>query len=122
MINRADLLQKIQEARLQMSSVEVKEWKSTIHVREMSAEEKDDFETKIVTYDADGNRTIYKDLNYRAMLVRCTVCDEDGNLLFTDDDVPMLAKQSARVLDKIITKASKLNKMSEEDKKELTKN
>jgi hypothetical protein len=56
-------------------------------------------------------------------LAVCTLCDEQGNALLLPGDYPALSQaMSAAKLEKIVTEAQKLNKISEEDKEALVKN
>lgn len=98
---------------LKVIAVDVPEWGCTVHVRTMSGGERDAFEER-------QQRDPFKDI--RARLAVLTVCDEEGNLLFTDADIPALTKKSAAALDRIFAAATKLNKFSKEDLDELQKN
>lgn len=81
----------------------------------MSARERDLFEVSIV-----GNKA--KDLlNIRARLAVLTLCDEQGNLIFTPEDATELGKKSAKALDTVLPVIKRLNGMSEDDIEELKK-
>ncbi|MHA1289621.1 MAG: hypothetical protein ACTSPB_19720, partial [Candidatus Thorarchaeota archaeon] len=61
--------------------------------------------------------------DFRAKLAVHTVCDEEGSNLLRPEDVSILSQNmSAARLELIVNKAQELNRISEEDKKNLTKN
>jgi len=95
-------------------------------VRQMTGRERDSFEQSLMK-EKKGKRgvvTYERNLNdFRAKLAVCTVCDEEGVLLLTSKDVPTLSQNmSAKRLDKIMTVAQELNRITEEDKENLIKN
>jgi len=98
---------------------------TVVHVREMSGKERDEFENSIVKQVKVGDKMEQRQTleNFRAKLAVATLCDEEGNPLLTIADVETLSKNmTAKTLDKIVEVASRLNKVSEKDKEELTKN
>jgi hypothetical protein len=92
--------------------VEVPEWGETIHVRVMSGTQRDQFESAFLK---DRSTAMTR-------LVALTACDEAGNLLFTEADVPALGHKSWTALQTIFNAAARLNKLSEKDVDELEKN
>ena len=60
--------------------------------------------------------------NIRARLVVKTACDENGALLFTEDQASYLGKKSAKALDRCFSVAQTLNGLSGNDVEELAKN
>jgi hypothetical protein len=98
---------------LPMEAVEVPEWGGTVHIKTMSGTERDRFDAAIIkrgksddTFDTRG---------LRVDVVVLTACDENGNLLFTDDDKPALSKKSGAVLDRLCNVARKLNGILDTD-------
>lgn len=98
-----------------------------VYVRQMSGRERDRFEQSLVKTKKNtkgeivGSEAVLDD--YRAKLATFTVCDEKGTLLLTMEDIPTLSQNMGFTkLDKIVEKASELNKITEKDKEELTKN
>lgn len=121
-LNRAALLQKEE-----LEKVKVDLGKDTfVYVRQMTGREKNNWEVSLVKEgkDAKGNATYEKSLeDFRAKLAVCTVCDEDGKLVFLPDDYTLLSKNmSAARLEKIADAASILNAITEKDKEDLVKN
>lgn len=98
-----------------------------VNVRQMTGRERDMFERTIMKQVRDskgqftGMETVLED--FRAKLAVCTVCDEEGTLIFKPGDFEQLSQNmSASRLEKIINAAQKLNAISEEDKEGLVKN
>jgi hypothetical protein len=85
---------------LAMEAVEVSEWGGSVNVRVMTGTERGRFE--------EANRTAPKE-SIRARLAAVTICDEEGNLLFSDDDVHALGCRSSVALDRVFAVALKLN-------------
>lgn len=99
---------------------------SFVYVRQMNGREKDNWEASLLSTvkKPDGSMEPKQNLkDFRSKLAICTVCDENGVLLFKGTDVEELStNMSAFKLDRIIEVANRLNKVSEKDKKELLKN
>jgi len=97
-----------------------------VFVRQMTGRERDRFEQSLVkeVMDNKGQSEFKRSLDdFRAKLAVHTVCDEDGNNLLRPEDVSTLSQNmSAARLELIVNKAQELNRISEEDKKNLTKN
>jgi hypothetical protein len=49
------------------------------------------------------------DLNLLALVAAYSLVDEDGVLLYTERDIPALARKNARALDRIMTVALRIN-------------
>lgn len=88
-----------------------------VFVCTMSGLERDAFE---VAYEAD--RKAGKPVNVRGALAVRTLCDQQGNRLFTDDDLDAVSGLSARELDKVFSVAQRLNGIGADDVKELEGN
>lgn len=98
-----------------------------VFVRQMSGRERDHFEQSLIKQVKNNKgqvESFEQNLeDFRAKLVAATVCSEDGDILLQPSDIPTLSKNmSATTLDKIVKEAQELNKISEADKEELTKN
>lgn len=92
-----------------------------VFVRQMTGRERDTFEQSIISFSKDGE-VERKTEDFRSKLAVCTVCDKNGNLLLEPSDVANLStSMSAARLEKIVEVAQKINKISAEDKEELTK-
>jgi hypothetical protein len=79
-------------------------------VRAMSAGERDEFE---VAHSKGKSR------DFRARLVACTVCDENGDLVFQPADIPALSALPASTLQPLVAMAVEVNRLSEADVADL---
>ena len=102
---------------LKTELIEVPEWGGKIYVRTMTGKERDAFESLFLKSNKDGSID-----NVRATLAAMTICDEKGERLFKDAEIKELGKKNAAALNRIFAASQKLNKLTEEDVKELTKN
>jgi hypothetical protein len=102
--------------------VPVPEWGGDVLVWEMSGYWQDQYEMMLMGLTEEGKGQGLKAENLRATKVAASICDENGEPLFTAADVIALGKKNSKALDRIIEAVERLNKMSEEDKAELAKN
>jgi len=116
-LNREQILQ-VQD--LPVEDVEVPEWGGKVRVRGLTGAERDKFEASIVT--RKGNKAEFNPENIRAKLVAMCVVDENGNRLFTDEDIKILGQKSATALDRIFQVAQRLSGLRTEDFEEMQKN
>ncbi len=116
-LTREEILQ-VQD--LPVEDVHVPEWGGWVRVRGLTAEERDRLEASIL--EGQGKHTRVKMENVRAKLVAMTVVDEEGNRLFTDEDVAALAKKSATAMQRVFDVAMRLSGLTEEAMEELAKN
>ena len=107
---------------LKKQAVAVPEWgkDAGVYIRTLTGTERDKFEEEIVKVKGDKTEINYK--NMRAKLVALTACTKSGSLIFNQSHVEALGKKSAAALDRLFSVAQKINGMSAEDVKQLTKN
>jgi len=98
---------------LPVKEVKVPEWGCTVYVKMMTAQERDRFEAAQMASPMS---------DVRARVAVATICDEAGNLLFKDADIPALNGKSARALDRIFAASTKHNGITAADIEELKKN
>ncbi len=98
---------------LATEAVEVPEWGGQVHVRELTAGERDRFEVQV----SDSKRA-----NFRARLAVFAVCDDKGARLFQESDIPELAQLPSAGLVRVCEVALRINKFSDGQIKELEKN
>lgn len=103
---------------LQVVDVDVPEWGGKVQLRPMTAGEREVFEQEIVSNMNSKNRPN----NIRAFLVHLSLVDEQGNLLFTKEEVDALGKKSAVVLNRLALKCQEINGMTTKEVEELEKN
>ncbi|MBI9042927.1 MAG: hypothetical protein JEZ06_00490 [Anaerolineaceae bacterium] len=98
----------------------IPEWKETLFVRSLTAAERDRYEEGILIGSGKLTKTNLK--NARAKLAVLTCYDEEGNKVFTDEDVSWLSGKNAAALSRIFNVASRLSGITESDMEELEKN
>lgn len=101
---------------LKKETVSVPEWGGEVVIATMSGQARDSWEQSLIR-NKEGNMD-----NIRARLVAMSAVDEKGNRLFSDSDVDVLGKKSASALDRCVRVAQKLNKLTESELEELSKN
>ena len=93
-----------------------------VFVKQMTAREHDKYTSLMVKKVLDDKGVVVSYENdvtdFSSKLAVCTVCDAEGNLLFTEADVELLATTiSTKMLKVIVEVASELNKVDDENKK-----
>lgn len=106
-------------AKLRSERVAVPEWGGDVILRELTGEERDAYETEMVS--TDGTVIKVDKTNLRAKLVAKCIVDEKNNRLFTDADVVALGKTSAAALSRCFEVVRRLSGMDEEAIEELGK-
>jgi len=105
---------------IETRTVNVPEWGGDVLVRGMTGIERDAFEAKIL--DQSGKKTKVNLQNARARLVSITVVDEEGNRLFTENEIVLLGTKSATALSRVYDVAASLSGISDDDIEELLGN
>lgn len=100
-----------------LESVKVPEWggDGIVYLRPMGGTERAHFEALAAGQAVATGQVMEK-------LIAFTACDENGNLLFTSEDVAELAKKNAGVLMRVFSVASRLNALSDVDVEALKGN
>lgn len=101
---------------LKKELVKVPEWGGEIYISMMTGESRDAWEQGLVS--GKGNNLA----NIRAKLFAFTAVGEDGKRLFTSDDIEALGNKSGAALDRCVKVAQKLNRLTEDDLEDLSKN
>lgn len=86
--------------------------KTEVLVRSMSGVNRDRFETLLILKNFE---------NIRAKVCAWTVCDEQGNLLFSESDIIDLGKKSGACLQRVWEAALRLNSITPDDVDSLKK-
>lgn len=92
--------------------VEIEEWNTTVYVKKLTGHEL----IKFRKHDASESR------DQDIYLVALAACDEDGNALYTLDEIEDLKEEPATAILKLVLVAQKLNNLDEESFGELVKN
>lgn len=100
------------------ATVKVPEWKCSVTIRAFSAGDRDAIEMQIASARLE-NKPVE---NIRAKIAALIIIDENGNRVFTDAEIPVLAAKSAKALDRIFDAHLKLNKLTEDEADEYEKN
>ena len=109
MLSKDEILRKADQ---KIESVDVPEWGGQVYVRTLSGDERDRMEVQL----KDSR------VGSRGLFAALTICDENGNRLFADQDAHALGKKNAAALDRILEVGFRLNAMTEEAIEELEKN
>lgn len=99
-------------ADLTLEAVEVPEWGGRVYVRPLTAGERDAFDASI--YVVEGGTVRVRFEQRRARLAAWTLVTSDGQRLFSDADVDVLAGKSAAALERVYLVALRLNGMAPE--------
>lgn len=102
-------------ASLEHEDVPVPEWGGDVRVAVMSGAARDRF----MALQGEG-KTPYS--VFQARVLVCCVIDENGELLFSEDDVEALRGRSKEALDRVVDVAMRLNKLGVEAVEEEAKN
>lgn len=97
----------------------IPEWDKHVRIVEMTADARDSFDLKAID---EKNTDAEKARRIRARMVCSCVCDEEGNRIFSDEDIDTLGAGSSTAADRIYDIASRLNRFSKTDVEALAKN
>lgn len=98
-----------------LTPVTIEEWGDvTIFIREMTVSQRDEFESGQVKRNEDGTSSLEL-RGLKARLVVLTACDEEGNPIFSEEDIPDLMETGAAGLERAFTVAQRVNRMRKED-------
>lgn len=103
-LDKATILAAINAASdIKTEKVNVPEWKTDVYLKVLTGTERDVFEA-----------TLGESRLSRGKFLVLTLCDEDGNRLFTDEQVEVLNKRSSLVLNRLFERSWKINMLSAE--------
>jgi hypothetical protein len=91
---------------LRREEVPTPELGGSVLVRLWTASERDRFESRIMAGGLEDRR---------ARVIALSVCDELGNLLFTEADIPRIGGMPSDLADRIALAALKLNDLADDD-------
>ena len=92
----------------------------SVKVRGMTARQRSEFEKSFQTSSGKPNKRKQGQMRER-MCVACCV-DDDGQALFTEDDIDALGRQRADIVEPIVNVAMRLCGMTQEDVEQLEGN
>lgn len=109
---------------LPLHVVKVPEWGGDVYVRVMTGKERDAFEYM----QANERRSAkeagedYSPENIRARIAAMLVCNETGERLFTEEDIPALGALHCGALDRVWDEAMRVNHMLGDEVENKLKN
>lgn len=102
--------------------VTVKEWGGAVRLQELSASDRDMWESESFVLNAEGTGAKFNPKHARARLVVRCIVDAQGKRMFSDDEVAAVGSLSAATVQRLFNAARKLNAISDDDVKELEGN
>lgn len=93
--------------------IDLPELAGSVFVRSMSAGQRDRLENAFLKSPG---------IHVRARVAAYCLCDEAGNLLFTEADLPDLSDLPASVLDRVYEAGLRLSRLTGRDREDLEKN
>lgn len=105
-----------------ITRVPVPEWGGDVFVRTMGGDARDAWELSNARLrKAAGGDNLASMAGIRARLAAAAMCDEQGESLFSVDDVVRLGRKSGAALDRVFDAARKINGMGDDEVAELGK-
>ncbi len=104
---------------LHRETVHVAPWKDSVLIRELTVDENEEFQKRIIAQGGEGPSKYDK---VQAHLVVLSVIDKKGNRVFADTDIEELGRKSARAVKIIFDAAMKLNRLDEQAIDDAEKN
>ena len=102
---------KTQDAKIIKESVG--EWGGDLYIRVMSGTVRNAYELEAMEMKDSSDNSRFS--NLREKLLVKTLCNEKGELLFSDDDIEELSKKSSSVIDRLFKKSQELNGLTGEE-------
>lgn len=103
-----------------IEAVEVPEWGGTVYVRNLTGKARDAFESS--RYKMVNGKPEIIHQNTRAALLAASLCNAEGLLIFTQQDIEALGEKNGAVLDRLFDVAQRLAGMRAKDQEERAKN
>ena len=117
-------LDQIKDSGLKQEVVEVPEWGGIVRVRELTADERDEYEQSLMEARRFGKKIEVKPnfKSAKAKIVCKCIIDEAGNRMLADKDVLWVGKKSSAVLNRLADVIQRLSGMMEKDLEDLEGN
>lgn len=108
----------LKKSDLKLVPFEVPEWGETVYIRSWTGKQRDDFEQKCL--QDEKQKGTWEGL--KIAVIVSAMSDENGNLLFKENETEIILEKSGAVLDRFWQEASKHLHILKEDAEELVKN
>lgn len=108
----------LSKAELKREPIDIPEWGDGFYIRVMSAGERDAMEASAV----DGDAASLLQSHWRSKLVMYTLCDDQGNRIFTDGDLDLICGMDGNLIARIAGESMALNQIAADAVSELEKN
>jgi hypothetical protein len=105
---------------MKIEAVFVPQWENTVYVRSLNGTGLDAYQGSRVKLVDNKVQLVHE--NTRARLLALTLCDEQGKLMFTEEDIEELGAKNAAALDVIFEAAQRMNGLRPQDLEEKVKN
>ncbi len=102
---------------LETQDIEVPQWGGVVRVRVMTGADREAFYQSIQDLDPKS-----KVRRISMLLIALCAVDEEGNRLFTEEDVETLARKSSKAIERVAKAIVRLNRLNEEAVEEAEKN
>lgn len=103
---------------IKIEQVDVPEWGGHVFVKGMTGVARGHMEVAITEGRGEDREVNLSRL--RAAIAAVTICNEDGELLFTTEDIAALNEKSAGALQRVFDVSNRLSGTSKDDVKELS--
>jgi hypothetical protein len=105
---------------LKVEKVHVPEWGGYVYVRNMGATDRERYLESLHVTVGKGkeSRREIRVIEASAKLATLTICDKNGNRIFSDADVKVLGQKSSAALERCTDAAAKLNGIDDDAKDE----
>jgi hypothetical protein len=100
--------------------IAVPEWGGDVYVQGLTAKDRDEFEASCLV--RNGKKRDFTMQNIRAKLVCRCIVDEQGQPMFSVEDIHQLSQKSAAAMTRVFQAAQRLSGLGDEDFDELAKN
>lgn len=107
---------------LKRELVELPEWAVSVWMREMTGEHILDFQKRIKDMQSAGIKTTTaeQDVELMTLVVSQSICDEQGALLFTQEEAKQLTVNSVNLLTELFNKACQVSGIRQTENGQLT--
>jgi hypothetical protein len=95
--------------------IDVPEWGGTVRISVLTGSDREKIEAEFANIGKDKYIV-------RAMCVALSVVDENGNAIFSKEDLQALNQKSWKALDKIVNRIKELNGIGDEQVEAIAKN